>query len=166
MLGPAEIAAIVAATKGAVDIFDRIAGQVKTVLTGSPKGAEGDEDSWRYRISAEGKALVVKQSGVTVQTVTAKELSQKLEPADLALVRTYEGKMADYFKQWRAVYQAKDTSQDPLVNAKTDAQLTDLILKMRSELLGILTFLEKAGIRLDDHYLNIRHLVSQAEQTA
>jgi molybdopterin-guanine dinucleotide biosynthesis protein len=166
MLGPAEIAAIITATKGAVDIFDRMAGQVKAVLTGQPKEAEGDEDRWKYKISGEDKTLVVRQSGQTVQTVTGKELSERLEPMDLALVRTYESKMEAYFKLWQAVYQQKDVSQDPLVNAKTDTQLTDLILKMRGELLGILAFLEKTGIRLDDHYKHIRHLVTQAEQVA
>jgi len=33
MLTLAEIAAAVAATKGAVEIFDKVAGQIKTVLT-------------------------------------------------------------------------------------------------------------------------------------
>jgi hypothetical protein len=166
MLGPAEIAAIVTATKGALDLFDRMAGQVRAVLTGQPKEAEGDEDRWRYKISGEDKGLVVRQDAQTVQTITGKELSERLEPTDLALVRTYESKMEAYFKLWRAVYQQKDASQDPLVNAKTDTQLKDLILKMRGELLGILDFLEKTGVHLDDHYMHIRHLVTQAEQVA
>lgn len=37
MLSPVEIAAIVAATKGAVDLFDRIGGQIKSALNKAPK---------------------------------------------------------------------------------------------------------------------------------
>lgn len=44
MLNPAETAALVAATKGAVDLFDRIGGQIKSVLTRRPKEAEGEDD--------------------------------------------------------------------------------------------------------------------------
>ena len=36
MLSPAEIAAVVAATKGAVDLFDKFAGQIKSVLLKRP----------------------------------------------------------------------------------------------------------------------------------
>src|SRR2546423_740953 len=141
MLDPAPIAALVAATKGAVDLFDRIGGQIKTVLTRRPKEAEGEGDRWKYKISGQGEALIVKQAGTTIQTITGAELSSKLNPADLSLIQTYEQKMEQYFRLWRAVYKNKDASQDPLVNAKTDEQLTDLILKMKGELLGILKFL-------------------------
>ena len=162
MLSPTEIAAVVAATKGAVDIFDRIAGQIRSVLARRPKEAEGDDERWRYKISGKGKDIVVTQSGRTVQTVTAEELSKKLGPQDLALVRTYERKMEEYFKLWQAVYAEKDSSQDPLINAKTDAQLAKLVVKMRDELLGILAFLQRIGVHLDDHYMHVRSLVEDA----
>src|SRR5690349_5386359 len=100
----------------------------------------------------------VKQEAQTVQTVTADQLSQKLNPQDLALVRTYEASMQRYFGRWQALYAKKDASQDPLVNAITEEQLMDQIVKMKGELLGILTFLEKSGVHLDDHYMHIRYL--------
>jgi len=110
----------------------------------------------------QGEALTVKQAGTTIQTITGAELSSKLNPADLSLIQTYEQKMEQYFRLWRAVYKNKDASQDPLVNAKTDEQLTELILKMKNELLGILKFLTDIGVHLDDHYMHIRNLVEQA----
>ena len=159
MLTPVEIAALVAATKGTIDIFDKIAGQVKSVLLKRPKEAEGEEDRWRNKISAEGNDIVVKQTGRTIQTITGGQLASALGSDDLALVRTYEQKMQQYFKRWQAIYAKKDSSQDPLVNVITEEQLTEQITKMKTELLGILSFLEHIGVHLDDHYMNIRHLV-------
>jgi len=86
-----------------------------------------------------------------------------LSPNDLALVETYEKKMNEYFSYWRTVYSAKDSSPDPLVNAKVDNQLTGLISKMKIELLAILDFLENIGVQLDDHYMSIRMLVRQVQ---
>jgi hypothetical protein len=163
MLDPTQIAALVTATKGAVDLFDRIAGQIKSVLTRRPKEAEGEDDRWKYKISGQRDRLIVKQAGTTIQTISGAELSAKLNATDLSLIQTYEQKMEQYFRLWRAVYKNKDASQDPLVNAKTDEQLNDLIVKMRGELLGILKFLTDIGIHLDDHYMHIRYLVEQAE---
>ena len=163
MLTPVEIAAVVTATKGAVELFDKIAGQIKSVLTKQPKEAEGADDRWRFKIRPEGTQIVVKQQDRTVQTVTADQLSQVLNPQDLELVRTYEASMQKYFTRWKAIYAKKDGSQDPLVNAMTEEQLTDQIVKMKAELLGILDFLRKSGVHLDDHYMHVRHLVEQAK---
>jgi hypothetical protein len=163
MLSLTEIATAVAATKGAIEIFDKVAGQIKTVLTNRPKEAEGEEDRWRYRIKPEGVNIVVKQQERVVQTVTADELAKVLTPADLDLVRTYEASMNRYYGRWKAVYARKDASQDPLVNQITEEQLTEQIVKMRSELLGILAFLQKCGVHLDDHYMQVRHLVEEAK---
>ena len=86
-----------------------------------------------------------------------------LGPNDLRLIKTFESKMAEYYDLWEKVYEEKDASNDALANARTDKQLTKLISKMRGELLGILKFLEQIGVRLDDHYMHIRHLVEEAK---
>jgi len=163
MLSPVEIAALVTATKGTVDLFDKIAGQIKSVLTKRPKEAEGGDDRWRFKIGAQEGNIVVSQDNRTIQTITGKQMGLVLGPSDLALVQTYESKMNEYFSLWQKVYEEKDMSNDALANAKTDAQLRKLILKMKNELLGILKFLEHLGIHLDDHYMNIRHLVQDAK---
>jgi hypothetical protein len=162
MLSIGEIASLVAATKGAVDIFDKIAGQIKSVLLKRPKEEEGEEDRWRYRIAPEGKDIVVKRQDQTIQIITGDQLGNTLGQDDLALVRAYEQNMQKYFNRWQALYAKKDSSQDPLVNAITEEQLTEQIIKMKTELLGILSFLERIGVHLDDHYMHIRHLVASA----
>lgn len=163
MLSPTEISAVIAATKGAVDIFDKLAGPIKRVILGQPKfeQAEAKDPRWRFRVETDGKDVVVKEGDYTRQKITGSDLSKVLGPNDLALVQAYERKMQDYFELWTSVYAAKDMSQDPLVNAKTDAQLKRLISSMRRELLGILSFLQQIGVHLDDHYMHVRSLVEQ-----
>ena len=163
MITPAEAAAVVAATKDAVDLFDRFGGQVKSFLLKGPKEAEGADDRWKMKIGAEEGNLVVKQDSRTLQIISHEKLSEILHPNDLALVKTYEQKMNEYFNLWRSVYSEKDSSQYPLINAKVDNQLEKLIRKMRGQLLGILGFLERIGIQLDDHYHCIRQLVTDVQ---
>lgn len=74
--------------------------------------------------------------------------------------------MNRYFSRWKAVYAKTDASQDPLLNAITEEQLTEQIVKMKSGLPGIfeiLGFLEKCGVNLDDHCMHIRHLGEEAQ---
>lgn len=165
MLSPAEIAALITATKGAVDIFDKVAGQIKSVLTKQPKQTPADEESWHYKIDSDAAStsIVVKQDKRIVQTLTSDELAKVLSPNDLRLIKTYESKMGEYYDLWEMVYDEKDASNDALANAKTEKQLIKLISKMKGELLGILKFLEQIGVQLDDHYMHIRHLVEGAE---
>jgi hypothetical protein len=56
---------------------------------------------------------------------------------------------------------AHNSSPDDVKNAQTDARIHQLIVNMKQHLDGIITFLEFSGVRLDDHYLNIRHLVRE-----
>jgi hypothetical protein len=133
------------------------------VILGQPKfeQVEAKDQRWRFRVETEGKDVVVKEGDHTRQRITGAELSKVLGPNDLALVQAYERKTQDYFDLWTSVKAAKDTSQDPLINAKTDAQLKTLILQMKNELLGILSFLQQIGVQLDDHYMHVRSLVEQ-----
>jgi hypothetical protein len=169
MLTPVEIAAVVAATKGALDVFDKLARPIKRVLLGSKERheqAEAKDQRWRFKIGAEGDDIVVREKGERRQTITGAELSQILSPSDLVLVQTYERKMQEYFDRWNAVYAEKDSSQDPDINAKTDRQLKNLVVKMRGELVGILNFLQRIGVHLDDHYMHVRSLVENARPDA
>jgi len=161
ILLPDEITEVVTAAKGAVEKFDLVAGPVMAVLDRRPKDLEDAGAAWRHKIYPEGMEIVVKQQERTIQIVTADRLAQVLSPEDLELVKTYEANMNRYFARWKEVYAKRDTSKNPRVNADNEKQLTELIVKMKAELLGILTFLDRCGVYLDDHYQRVRHLVEQ-----
>ena len=162
-MNPVDVASVVATLKVVVDLFDRFGGQIKSSILKNPKELEAADDRWKIKIDAEDGNIVVKKESQIVQTIPHEELARILQPSDLALVKTYEKKMNEYFNLWRTVYDEKDSSSDALVNAKVDNQLEKLIHKMRVELLGILGFLEYIGIHLDDHYAHIRNLIQNIQ---
>ena len=159
MLSPLEIAAVLAATKNAVDIFDKISGQIKGVLAKRPKEPEGGDDRWRYKVSADDKQITVKQDGRTIQTLKREELESRLTPAHLDHIKVYEASMQKYYKRWQQMYPMRDDSVDVLANIKLDEQLAGQVKKMQQDLVGIVDFLESIGVHLDDHYMEVRGLV-------
>jgi hypothetical protein len=60
------------------------------------------------------------------------------------------------------VYPQLALSVDPIAKAKTEQQLKGIVVAMQGDLVGILDFLERAGLSLDDHYRNIRDVVARA----
>lgn len=161
MLTPVEIAAVLAATKNAVDIFDKISGQIKGVLTKRPKEIEGGEERWRFKVNADDKQITVKQDGRTIQTLKRTDLESKLMPEHLNHIKVYEASMQKYYKRWQQLYPKRDDSADALMNIKLEEQLTDQIKKMQEDLVGIVDFLESIGVQLDDHYMVVRDLVKK-----
>ena len=159
MLSPLEIAAVLAATKNAVDIFDKISGQIKGVLAKRPKEPEGGDDRWRYKVSADDKQITVKQDGRTIQTLKREELESRLTPAHLDHIKVYEASMQKYYKRWQQMYPMRDDSVDVLANIKLDEQLAGQVKMMQQDLVGIVDFLESIGVHLDDHYMEVRGLV-------
>ena len=159
MLSPLEIAAVLAATKNAVDIFDKISGQIKGVLAKRPKEPEGGDDRWRYKVSADDKQITVKQDGRTIQTLKQEELESRLTPAHLDHIKVYEASMQKYYKRWQQMYPMRDDSVDVLANIKLDEQLAGQVKMMQQDLVGIVDFLESIGVHLDDHYMEVRGLV-------
>jgi hypothetical protein len=163
MLTPIEFATLIAATKNAVDIFDKISGQVKSVLRKQPKEPEGGDDRWRYKVSPESDYIVVKQNGRTIQTLTRAQLETKLQPEQLTHIKVYEASLQKYYDRWAKLYPKKDSSADELVNIKLEEQLTDQIEKMKEDLVGIIDFLQSIGVWLDDHYMEVRSLVQRLD---
>jgi len=161
MLTPVEIAALLAATKNAVDIFDKISGQIKSVLTRRPKEPEAGEERWRRKVSADEKQITVKQDGQVVQTLTRSDLENRLDPQHLAHIETYELSMRKYYKRWQQLYPKRDDSSDALVNIKLEEQLTEQVKNMQTDLVGLVNFLQSIGVHLDDHYMEVRDLVGR-----
>lgn len=159
-MDPVSVMALIKATSAAVDLFDKIASQVKAFVQKQPEKVVSDgEDRWRHKIKQEGRALVVRVEGREVQTIAAKDL-ESLPGDQLSLIKTYEESLQRNYRLWQAVYKKRDASPDALVNAQTDEQLTELIHKMKRDLNGILDFLQSIGLHLDDHYMHIRHIVN------
>ena len=98
-----------------------------------------------------------------MRVITEAELEQ-LPEEQRALIKTYEQSMSSFVKEWEKL---KRSGADQLSGANRQRKLEliqrklELIQGAREDLVGILDFLQQQGIYLDDHYLQIRHLVLQ-----
>ncbi len=150
---------VIKATGVAVDIFDKVVSQITAFMRRQPeKEVNAGEERWRHKIKEKNNELVVSQNGKQLQVIKAEDLKE-LPPDCLQLIQTFEETMQRNFRLWTAVYKKRDASPDALVNAQTDEQLTELVRKMQRDLTGIVDFLQRLGLHLDDHYMSVRHLV-------
>ncbi|HUE70210.1 MAG TPA: hypothetical protein VMP01_04910 [Pirellulaceae bacterium] len=158
MVDLATIAAAITAATSAVGLIDKIADQIDRFLTKEPEPAVPKEH--RLKIEKEGNAIVSRYHGQENQRIAAEDL-QKLPESDLRHIKVLEQSMENHYAIWAAVYPQLALAVDPIAKAKTDQQLRGIIREMKGDLDGILTFLESAGLQLDDHYLHIRDLVAK-----
>lgn len=158
MVDLAMIAAAITAATSAVGLIDKIADQIDRFLTKSPEPAVPKEH--RLQIEKEGNAIVSRYHGQESQRITAEDL-QKLPEADLRHIKVLEQSMENHYSIWAAVYPQLALAVDPIAKAKTEQQLKGILGGMRGDLEGILTFLERSGLHLDDHYLHVRDLVAK-----
>lgn len=159
MIDLAIITAAIAAATSGVGLIDKIADQVDRFLTKRPEPAVPKEH--RMQIAREGDAIVSKSYGKVQQRITAQDL-QKLPEATLRHVKVFEQSMENHYSIWAAVYPQLAIAIDPIAKAKTEQQLKAVIAGMKGDLEGILSFLEQAGLYLDDHYIHVRDVVRSA----
>lgn len=161
MVDPATITAAISAAAAGVGLIDKIADQIDRFVTKRPKPAVPKEH--RMQIAKEGDALISRVHGVEYQRITAADL-QKLPAPTLKHVQVLEQSMENHYAVWAAVYPKLALAVDPIAEAKTEQQLKTVIAAMKGDLVGILEFLESAGLQLDDHYLHVRDVVKSVQQ--
>src|SRR5262245_3086295 len=153
------ITAAIAAATSAVGLVDKVADQIERFLTKKPTPAVPVEH--RAKIEGNANTIVAKRDGQVVQTITVDDMS-KLPEAMLRHIRVLEQSMDNHYSVWASAYPQLALAVDPVAKAKIEQQLKGIIREMRSDLDGILAFLESSGIHLDDHYQHIRSLVLKA----
>jgi hypothetical protein len=158
MVDIATITAAIGAASAGVGLIDKISDQVSRFLTRRETPVMPVEH--RAKIEAEGDAIVQRHHGVEYQRITATEL-QKLPEADLRHIQVLEKSMENHYEVWAAVYPQLALAVDPIAKAKTEQQLHDIVVKMKGDLVGILDFLMRAGLELDDHYRHVRDVVAR-----
>jgi hypothetical protein len=152
------IPAVINAIASGIGLIDKIYDQVVGFLSREKRPAVPEEH--KLKIEERDSEVVASYHGQVVKTITAADLQRLPEPM-LRHIMVLEKSMQNHYDLWAAVYPQRDASPDPLVNAKVDQQLKGIVSAMKDDLFGILSFLESCGIRLDDHYVHIRHLVGQ-----
>jgi DNA polymerase I-like protein with 3'-5' exonuclease and polymerase domains len=98
-----------------------------------------------------------RKTGKADQTVTYKELGERLNTGDRQYIETLTQAMENYQRQWDTAYQQKSLASGMDIG-RMDAQLEYLAKQISDPLIRLLEFVEKMGLHLDDHYLAARML--------
>ena len=157
MPDPVTISAAIAAASAGVDLINKLADKVIPMFKGTPP----IKKEHRMTIEGDGGKIVVKEHGATIKIITGADL-QNLSSDMLNHVKVYERSAQNSYQIWEKVYPERNASPDPIVNAKVEQQLREIVNNMKDDLDGILEFLESAGIRLDDHYLQFRDAIKRS----
>ena|ERR1700752_2037664 len=147
----------------AVGAFDKIfRGYADVVKGNKPTAPFVPPPDYAYVDSPAQKAIVAqsRQSGVAYQIVTYDELSKRLDSADWAYVETLGRTMKNYETQWLTAFEQKSLATGMEIG-KMDAQLEYLTKQISNILIKILNFIEKMGLRLDDHYKRAREMAEE-----
>ena len=145
---------LVTALGSSFEAFDRISDEIVAAIENKPTDASSTQ---RYLIRRTGDSIVAYKR---MQVISGAELDQ-LPKEQRDLIRTYERSMKAFVKEWE---KAKGSGVVQLKQEERQRKL-DLIGDARDDLVGILDFLQRQGIYLDDHYLTVRSLVSEIKTT-
>ena len=134
----------------AIEAFDHISDEIEATIKNVPTDPDHVH---RFLIRKSRNGVVAYER---MRSITASELEQ-LPKDKRNLIRTYEKSMGNLQREWAKLKKGNVESQlDPKIREKR----LELICSMKEDLVGILNFLESQGIYLDDHYAEVRSLVS------
>ena len=156
MIDLATISAAISAATSAVGFIDKLTDQIERFITKSESPSVPKEH--RMKISGENDAIVSREHGKVIQTITADDL-KKLPESQLRHITILQKSMENHYSIWEKVYPDLALLDSPIQKAKVEKQLEGIIKDMKGDLEDILSFLESCGLYLDDHYQNIRYLV-------
>jgi hypothetical protein len=153
----ATITSAIGAAASAVGLVDKIADQLEYFLTDRPEPSVPMEH--RLKIDRSNDTIVIRSGGKEIQRITGTDL-QNLPEYQLLHIKVLERSMEDHYSIWAEVFPQLAFAADAVAKAKTKQQLRSIIADMKDDLNGILDFLTRCGVHLDDHYMYIRSLVN------
>lgn len=139
-----------------VKIIDRISGQVLNVATGQLSDSDSATNQYRMVFRKSGDEIVAYHR---MGTISKNQLDQ-LPISDRNQIRVWEKSLAKLKKTWDKEY-PKRIRSDGSIDQNVENRLQTLVKEMKKDLVAILDFLESQQLYLDDHYQNIRSVVSQ-----
>lgn len=95
-----------------------------------------------------------------IGVITKSQLDQ-LPSKDRNHIRVHEEALQLLKEAWDKLH-SKRVRPDGSIDSEVEERLKRLVREMRADFVGILDFLESHGLYLDDHYQEVRAVVSQA----
>ena len=156
MIGRVTIRDAIRATVGAVELVDRMAGQMERAFDAA--SSDHGTEACRPTIHAEGEALVSAQRGIVLQRVTTEDLL-RLPEDSIRHVLVLERAMQNHYAHWVRVFPTLHACSDSCARTEWQRQLRDIVAGMQDDVEEVMTFLEHTGIRMDSHYAHLRDMI-------
>ncbi len=147
------------AVSAALGLVDKIANQLDSLIF-----SRTEKESVEHSVTTEllQREIIVARHGTSIRKITSDDI-ENLSEADRKMIEMYEKSMRDTFDIWQAVYPQRNSSADPVVNAKIKKQLSELAKSFCADLGHIFEYLGSIGLELEDHYSDVSYACSQAE---
>lgn len=157
MLDIATISTIVTTASSAVGLIDKI---VDSYLMFRGKQSAPKEHRAKIEADAAGEGFIRREHGEEVQRVSYQEMTARLDDSDLSYIQALEKSMNTHKAVWESAYPSLASEVNPVAKAKIQQQLDQVAQEMEKDLIKILTFVEKTGLYLDDHYMSVRDIAA------
>jgi hypothetical protein len=156
--GPGEDPlAVLTSVSTSLGVIDKVSGQIDRFVKKQPDPPV--ERPHSVIAQQTGDTIRFMKSGVPEERITAAEMDQ-LDPQSRQLITAIEQSMTQQFDRWTLLY-PKRNSTDLLENAQVNTELDQLAKGMCEDLGKLLSFLEKMGKYLEDHYLTVRFICNE-----
>jgi hypothetical protein len=150
---------VIASIDHSAQMVDRISGQILGVVEG--RRPAPDEHAYRMIIRRSGGEIGAYQR---IGVITGEQL-QALPEAERKHITTHEKSLQRLKNAWDQLYPER-VRADGSIDPEVEARLQRLVAEMKTDLVGILDFLERQGLHLDDHYQHVRSVIAQYEPEA
>lgn len=138
----------------AAGILDDMWSDIEPVLI-DPKRRVPKE--FRMRFVNEGPDLLSTEQGKKMKRITAQQFRKKLTASQLDYVETLERSMEVNRAIWKKEYPKR------VISRASKQRVEHAVAAMAEDLRGVLHMLVTAGFRLDDHYCDVRRIVTETQ---
>lgn len=132
------------------EALDQVSDEIAATLKGQP--LDTPQSFHRLLVLRSGNSVAAYQK---MQVVTHEQLAQ-LPKDQQEVIRAYERSMKRLTAEWKKLKESGTGQLDESVRNR----MVKLLRQTKDDLVGLLNFLQELGIYLDDHYAEVRALVS------
>jgi hypothetical protein len=136
-----------------IAVIDNVTPEIESVVLGSAQAQVNRQ--YGIIVRRERGALVAYRREHVIQP----EDLQKLSAEERDALAGYKDSMDRFHEQWKSTWARRSAAVTPQERKNIDTELQRLVKGMQQDLHGILDFLARQGMVLEDHYGHVRKLV-------
>jgi len=136
-----------------IAVIDNVTPEIEAVVYGQAQAQINRQ--YGIVVRRERGALVAYQRMHVIQPEDLQNLSAEERDA----LEGYDSSMNRFYEQWKSMWARRSAAVTPQERENIDAELQRLVKGMQRDLHGILDFLARQGMVLEDHYRQVRKLV-------